>query len=703
MNVARGGLLAAALLAVALGAAPAGPAAPPPGDRRPDLLLVTLDTTRADALGCYGSAGAATPTLDAVAGRGVRYARAISASPLTLPAHASLLTGLDPPGHGLRDNGVGALPDGVPTLASVLAARGYVTAAFVASRVLDRRFGLDRGFGVYDDGMAAEQVGAQGYAERDAHQVTDAALAWARGAGTARPWFLWVHYYDPHAPYLPPSRWRRGTPRGDYQGEVAYVDAQLARLLAALPDGPRLVAVAGDHGESFGEHGEEGHGVFLYRPSLEVPLLLAGPGVPAGRVIAGPVATRALPASLLALLGVAEREAFGSFLPGLGGEGAMAAPIYSETLLPATAYGWAPLKAVTDGGWRLVVAPRAELYDTATDPEERRNLLASRPQAARRLRRALAALEAGMRRRAPAPVAGAEPEDSGERSVGAEPAARAEGADRSERSEQAARAERAELAASLRSLGYLSGASGAADGGGEPAWGSGLDPKDGLPLLADFEAIQRELAAGRIAASLPRLQELVRRNPGNVPFLAELARAHLALGDGARALAALERAITENPRLDFLHAHRGDALVALGRLEEAGREYRLTLELDPRSAGAWLGLGEIAMRRGNRPAERRILLDAVAAGTRSAAILARLAQLALADGELEAADAHLRRATGLAPGWAPAWLVWGDLAERQGRIGEARKRYGRAADLASSAAEAAPARERLQRLEGTDR
>ena len=167
------------------------------------LVLITLDTTRADHVGRLVAGRPLTPHLDALARGGTRFTRALTPSPLTLPAHCSLMTGLDPPAHGVRDNGVSALPADLPTLATVLSARGYATAAFVSSRVLDRRFGLDRGFGVYDDDAVAEDVGGQGYPERDAVAVTEAALAWVARAAPGRPLFLWVHYYDPHAPYEP--------------------------------------------------------------------------------------------------------------------------------------------------------------------------------------------------------------------------------------------------------------------------------------------------------------------------------------------------------------------------------------------------------------------------------------------------------------------------------------------------------------------
>ncbi|HET9229475.1 MAG TPA: sulfatase, partial [Thermoanaerobaculia bacterium] len=193
----------------------------------PSVVLLTLDTTRADAL------GPGTPNLSGLAARGTRWTRAVTPVPLTLPAHASLLTGLTPPEHGIRDNGTAVLPKDVPTLATAFSSRGYATAAFVASRVLDRRFGLARGFGHYDDKAPAEQIGEYGYPERNARQMTDAALEWLARKPAGKPLFLWVHYYDPHAPYEAPG----DGDRQRYAGEVAYMDREIGRLLAGLPGG----------------------------------------------------------------------------------------------------------------------------------------------------------------------------------------------------------------------------------------------------------------------------------------------------------------------------------------------------------------------------------------------------------------------------------------------------------------------------------
>jgi choline-sulfatase len=621
------------LLFLALAATPTPPLS---------VVLITLDTTRADHVGRVEGRAPLTPNLDALGRDGVRFRNALTASPLTLPAHCSLLTGLEPPAHGVRDNGVASLPAEIPTLAEAFSARGYRTGAFIASRVLDRRFGLARGFDVYDDFMIAERLGEQGYPERDAALVTSAALAWSAKLAPGRPYFVWVHYYDPHAPYLPPGDWKGALPARRYAGEVAYVDREIGRLLEALPGrGRRIVAAVGDHGEMLGEHGEKEHGVFLYEGALAVPLLLAGPGVPPGRVVDGPVATRGLAATLLALSGIeVNARSFGPELPGVRAAApARPAPVYSETDMPASAYGWSPLAAATDERLRLIVAPRPELYDLRADPAESRNLWGTpaEAEAVRRLQGVIAEANRGARPAGapPAPVS-------------------------------------AELADSLRQLGYLSGSSGRA---------GSIDPKDGIKLLDDFERAKELTRSGRAREAVSALTVLVKASPGNVPFLARLAEAQAAAGEVGAAIQTVGEALTLNPRLDFLHVQLARLLAQAGRIEEARASYRAALAINPRLAPAWLGLGELAAKSGDSAGERRILGEAAAADLHSGALYARLAQVELAAGEVSAASTHALEATRLLPDFAAAWWVAGEVAEKQNRPALALERYERALAL----------------------
>ncbi len=530
-----------------LGGAPA--AAGPP-----NVLLLTLDTTRADALGVYGlknagARGAGTPVLDGLAARGVRWAQAITPTPLTLPAHSSLFTGLAPPEHGVRANGSDVLSRKMPTLAEAYGSRGYVTAGFVASTVLDHNFGLARGFGHYGDRITGNV--------RVAREMTDAALEWLGRQGAGKPLFLWVHYYDPHAPYSPPGMDPKASPAQRYAGEVASMDREIGRLLAALPGGAGswLIAAVGDHGESLGEHREEGHGIFLYQATLHVPLLLAGPGVPRGKVVETAVSTRRLASTLLRLTGAGLTGTgkaalpFGQPLPGLPGlpgsnNSGAASPVYAETRYPLSAYGWSPLEAMFDGRFKLIVAPRPELYDLAADPGETRNLLAGRQEGRQEARRLKAALQQAQRSFV------AHPPDA------ADPA----------------------LARSLESLGYLSGSGTSGKGI--------LDPKDGPALLAELAAAKELMGQRKWPQAVARLKELVRRSPGSVLFLLPLAQAQLERGEDGAAIATYRQAVRENPRRIETHRVLAAAYRRLGREEEAKLKDEIVRKLFPPSAAA---------------------------------------------------------------------------------------------------------------------
>jgi len=252
----------------------------------PSILLVTLDTTRADRIGAYGRAGARTPTLDRLARQGILFERAIAPTPITLPSHASILTGVYPTAHGVRDNAVFALAPEARLVSEVLAERGWRTAAFVGSFVLHPRFGLDQGFEVYHAPQPTREPMRDRYVERPANEVVDDALAWLSGLAAGERFFVWLHFFDPHIPYEPPPAWREPSVH-PYEGEIAFCDAQLGRLLEALEEAGRarnlLVAVTADHGESLGEHGEETHGVFIYQATLHVPLILSGEPVARAR------------------------------------------------------------------------------------------------------------------------------------------------------------------------------------------------------------------------------------------------------------------------------------------------------------------------------------------------------------------------------------------------------------------------------------
>jgi choline-sulfatase len=366
------------------------------GPRAPvGVVLITLDTTRADRLSPYGFGNARMPALDRLAREGVVFDQATTVAPLTLPAHTSLLTGLLPPHHRVRDNASAPLDPEQATLAEILAARGYRTAAFVGSAVLDPDRGLRQGFQEYG-GISRNTVNrlpplGRGL-QRPAGAVMDDALRWLATVNDA-PFFLWTHLYDPHRPYEAPEPF--ASRHDPYVAEIAYADSQIARLLEAL-DRQRLldrvvVIVVADHGESLGDHGERDHGVFLYEGVLRVPMIMRAPGIRPARVASVVRLTDVMP-TVLDLLGVPAPPLDGvSLLATLNGP-PTDLDAYAESLYPQR-HGWAPLFSLRSDRFKFIDAPRPELYDLRLDPFEQRNIIEQRQELAAALRTRLRTLE----------------------------------------------------------------------------------------------------------------------------------------------------------------------------------------------------------------------------------------------------------------------------------------------------------------------
>lgn len=597
---------------------------------RPNIVLVTLDTTRADHLGAWGWPHARTPTLDTLARRGRRFARCDTAAPITLPSHATILTGLLPPRHAVRDNGTFVLAPRFETLAERLRAAGYDTGAVVSAAVLARRHGLDQGFRVYDDDLGAGYTAGTEVGERPAAAATDAALALLP---TLRaPWLLWVHYYDPHEEYAPPTRFAdaaRG-PHRLYDGEIAYVDHELGRLLAAAGD-DALVAVVGDHGEMLGEGGEPAHGLLLGAGARRVPFLLAGPGVPSGTeeclvrtadvapTLLGLVGVE-LPAGLdgEALLGGAGNGGAGSGAADRGGEGAEHAALrctrvaYAESFLPFFAYRWYPLRALSDGQFLLVHGPTASFYRIASDPAETHDLAATQPAAVVRWEERLRALLAAM----------GEP---------LEPEVRPENVLATEQRAQ------------LESLGYLGG------GAGGKVTRQLPDPRRMTDVARALDVAVADVRQGRCAAALPRLQAIVRRDRDNFPALSLAGECLRAVGREAEALAHFQHASRVNELSAVPVANAAGSLLRLGRAAEAETEYRRALALDPTLPEAAANLARILRGRGEGAAALRVLDEALAAGSHGPEVhLERGTALAEA-GRLEEALRAFREAARRSP------------------------------------------------------
>ena len=358
-----------------------------------NVLLITLDTTRADHLGAFGGDGDVTPHLDALAGRGITFFQAQSPAPITLVAHSSILSGLYPYHHGVRNNGTFSLPDTVPTLATVLQTEGYHTGAFVSAYVLARRYGLGRGFDIYDDDLSrGRQEQSNVVPSRRAEVTVDAAIDWITALDGKDPFFCWVHLYDPHAPYDPPAEYRRQYPSDPYSGEIAYMDAEIGRLLAHIEElgltDDTFVTAIGDHGEALGEHGEQTHAILLHQATTKVPWILAGPHLPAGARVRTPVSSVDLLPTLCRLLDVdlpSTTKLDGVALGPGGGQASAERPIYAETMLPKFQYGWSSLRSLRRGKWELVSGVHQELYDLDRDPRELIDRLDREQSAAREM------------------------------------------------------------------------------------------------------------------------------------------------------------------------------------------------------------------------------------------------------------------------------------------------------------------------------
>ena len=350
--------LTAAVMAAACSNPPSQDAAPAQTAMRPSILLVTLDTTRADAIGPEAR-GVETPAFNALAARGRRFRQAYATAPETLPSHSSMMTGLYPAGHGVHEN-ARFLDARHPVLAERLRSAGYRTAAFVSAFVLSRRFGIARGFELFDD----EQ--AKGWSERSAIATTDRALAYL-GRPASQPLFLWVHYFDPHAPYSPPEPFRTQYASRPYQGEVAAMDRELGRLVQGFEThapGPRAILVTADHGEGLGDHGETQHGNLLYQSTMHVPLVAVGPDVPPGTVD-GPVSIRRIFHTVLDWAGLDRTMSL---------RGTAQEIVLGEAMKPFLEYGWQPQTMAVASRFKGIQAGTLETYDVAADPGESRNL-----------------------------------------------------------------------------------------------------------------------------------------------------------------------------------------------------------------------------------------------------------------------------------------------------------------------------------------
>lgn len=630
--------LAVLLALVAVAATGCGPR-----PRPRNVLLVSIDTLRADHVGVYGHEAARTPTLDRLAARGARFTQAVSPAPITLVSHASLLTGKIPPRHGVRDNGRDRLHPAHETLAERLRAADRATGAFVGAYVLDSSFGLDQGFDRYDDSMSGQRSATIGYAERRAADVVEAAGAWLDDLPPERPFFAWVHFYDPHADYDPPIGFRAAVMGHPYDAEIAYVDFQLGRLLERLDAAGRregtLVVVTSDHGESLGEHGEPTHTHFIYDATQLVPLILEGPGAPAGRVVETQVRLVDVAPTVLDLTGLAPLpDAQGrSLVPLLDGEAEAPGPAYLETLAPRR-LGWSPLFGLRLDGKKYIRAPRPELYDLEADPEELENRMDRDPGRARTLDARLDELLAG-----PAPPrAGVELDD--------------------------------EAVRRLEALGYVAGSGPDGSAAAEEGRVGGVDPKDGIEVARRLNVVSGHLEAGRFGRAAEMAAALRQRFPDGPMYAQVEAVARLRLGQADRAAELAAGVVRQDGTEPDAWALLAEAEAARGRLEAAREALDAGRSVAPGNPALERSAVAIELGAGNPAEAQRIAGEALQEHPRDLELRVLRGRVQRAKGEREAARRTFAEVLEEAPEQPEATLRLALLEIEAGEIEVGRKR-----------------------------
>jgi choline-sulfatase len=544
-----------------------------------NVLLITIDTLRADHVGAYGWSRARTSTLDAIAKNGALFEHAYAAAPITLTSHATLLSGRYPPGHGARDNGLRMSQD-VPTLATELRAKGFATAAFIAAFPLDHQFGLNRGFDVYGDRLPRGADGRPAN-ERPAADVVSDAIAWLSKSAISNPqsaFFLWVHLFEPHAPYGDPSNGSRPALER-YDDEIAIADREAGRLIAAL--GPAaattLVVAAGDHGEAFGEHEEYAHSIFVYDTTLRVPLVMSGPGIPARTRVTEAVTLADVAPTVMRALGLPMTKVDGIDLsPAFARTPLPQRELYAESFAPLVEFGWAPLRAVRAGGWKLIASPKPELFDSRTDPDERSNAIASQPDVAQRLTLRVDRYSADSLSATAAGPGG-------------------------------------EAAERLRALGYSSGSSiGNSISNQQSAISNGRpDPKDRRQLAARIAQVTSGELSG--PALLAALEGIVRDDPRNGQAQLRLAYARLQAGNCKGAEPAFHAAAAAGLPGADVHLGLATCLGQRGDLAGAERALAEARRIEPDNPGVIANLGLLQASKGDFPAAIQSLSAAVAA------------------------------------------------------------------------------------------
>jgi len=641
----------------------------PADDRDLNVLVITLDTIRADRLGAYGNPHIRTGFVDGLAERGVVFDRCIAPTPLTLPSHTSLFTGTYPVFHGVRDNSNYVVPAELTTMAELFSEEGYRTGGFIGAFVLSKRWSLDQGFETYTEPESGYDPTMMSFAQiqRPADAVVDDAIAWLRKE-SEQPWFAWVHLYDPHLPYEPPLNFAREYPDDPYLGEVAFADAQLSRLHDFLQstglDSNTIVVFAGDHGEGLGDHGEFDHGLLIYQTTARVPLIIVHPdstskGVRREEVVSlvdiMPTIAEALD---LPLPGGVQGQ---SLWPLIGGAGEFdERPVYAETLYPELHFGWSSLKAIQDRQYQLIHSSDPELYDLVGDPAQVVNLFETQPDVARRMTRELKALVGKLERGAM--DASYEPD--------------------------------AESIAMLAALGYVTAGVGSDEGQSIDDLPS---PRNMLPIYNLFGKAAAAVSAGDEAGGEKMLLEIVEANNSLVDAWISLGKLYRSQGRMAEALSVFREAHDRRPLDPSLVSKLADALISTGQPAEAEQLLLAAQAKHPDNPYIVYALARALENTGRFGESEELFRESLRLDPRLASAHVRLAALALRRGDINTVNVQLDAALRLDPGVPDASLIRGQLLESQNRIDEAAQAFR---NELNSSPNSLPAAISLSRLEG---
>jgi arylsulfatase A-like enzyme/Flp pilus assembly protein TadD len=615
-------ILALLTLAVLVSASAAQKAGPQPASH-PNLLLVTIDTLRPDHLRCYGYTEIETPSIDSLAADGIRFEQAYTPVPITLPSHTVMLTGTYPMMSGMHDFSGNNLSPDQATLATVLRARGYDTGAVIAAAVLDRRFGLNHGFDFYYDHFNFSKLAESNldFMERPANDVIDQALKWLAKPRKG-PFFLWVHLYDPHHPYTPPAPFNQTYKSNLYDGEIAFTDTQLGRLLSYMKQrgtyDRTLIAVSGDHGEGLGEHGERTHGFFIYNSTLHVPLIIkpAASMKFTNRLVKKDVSLVDLMPTLLGLLQTPiPPRVQGKNLAGLvlRGTEMETSPLYSETYLPRIHFNWSELRGLNGGNYHFIDAPKPELYDRAKDPGELHNLYADKEAVGTEER---SQLTATVRRYT----------------------TEHEMAQKSTLDPQ--------LADRLRSLGYTAFSS----GDDSPVSDRKLpDPKDRIQVYETVTEAIDDSQHGRYQDSIQKLKTTLTTERTSVPIHYLLGLNYYRINEFASSVVEFKKALELSPNYMLAVFNLGLANAALGDDVEAAKYLKRTLELDPTNFSAAFDLGVTYLHQNMMPESTEAFRQSVTINPDFAPGYRALGEMLLYQHKIDEGLKELRTAARLAP------------------------------------------------------